>query len=157
MEPKRVGSKRGTYMIEAAVVLPIIILTVITIILIVMFFYDGSVSQSDMHRALRIEADAASGKTTCYSSGAGYGGPGSGSSYGGPGSVGSYGSDGNALTEGVYFKHARKKISASKDISMIHEGLLRQSGSMSIRSSVYITDGTKYVLRRQKLGEIIKE
>ena len=132
-------SKRGTYLIEASVILPMIILTLITVILIVMYYYDGSVSQSGMHRILRLETDAVTGKTRVMEER-------------------SSAEQGGAPMNGdISFEYSRKKITGHKEIHMIHEGLLRQEEGMILNSSVYITNGTRYVLRRQKIGEIIQD
>ena len=48
--------KKGSYVIEAAVVLPVIMLSVITAILIIMFFYTQMTEQCRLHEALRAEA-----------------------------------------------------------------------------------------------------
>ena len=58
------NSNRGNYIMEAAVVLPMVILSVITVVLIMMFFYTQVTEQSRMHIALRGEAGAAAGRTS---------------------------------------------------------------------------------------------
>lgn len=50
-------SRRGTTMVEAAVVFPLVILTVITCVLICMFFYTQTMEQSRFHMALRQAAE----------------------------------------------------------------------------------------------------
>ena len=55
------NSRRGSYIMEASIVLPMIILTVITVVLIIMFFYSQVTEQSRLHIALRSEAGAAAG------------------------------------------------------------------------------------------------
>lgn len=119
-------SKRGTYLIEAAVVFPIVIFTLLTLIMIVMYFYDCAASQSDMHRFLRKEAGDATGKTICYSF---------------------------DVEDDFYVQHERRRITAYKDVSMLHRGLLYRKGFRTISGSIHITDGPKYVLRRQILSE----
>ncbi len=54
----KLKSKRGSYIMEASVVLPILIFAVITVVLIIMFFYSQMTQQSQMHIALRQEAGA---------------------------------------------------------------------------------------------------
>ena len=49
-------SKRGSYIMEASLVLPILIFAVITVVLIIMFFYSQMTERSQMHIALRQEA-----------------------------------------------------------------------------------------------------
>lgn len=126
-------SKSGTYLIEAAVVLPIVIITVITVMLIVMYFYDCSVSQSDLHKALRYEAGTVSDKTVYYLDAA-------------------Y----DRSLSGVYFTHERKHLSASTHVTMIHRGILRRRGQKEINGSIYLHDAAKYVLRRQKVEAFLE-
>ncbi len=59
----KIKYKRGSYIIEAAVVLPVMILVTITAILIIMFFYNQMTVRSHLHMALRNEAGALSGQT----------------------------------------------------------------------------------------------
>ena len=49
-------SKRGSYIMEASLVLPILIFAVITVVLIIMFFYSQMTERSQMHIALRQES-----------------------------------------------------------------------------------------------------
>jgi len=120
------SSKKGTYLIEAAVVFPIVIFTLLTLIMIVIYFYDCSATQSDMHMFLRQEAGTVSGKTICYSYDAG---------------------------NDFYIHQERRRISASKDVYMRRHGILYRKGMRIISGSIYITNGPKYVLRRQILSE----
>lgn len=55
--------RRGSTMVEAAVVLPLLILSLLTCLLICMFFYDTTVKQCQMHQALRAEAGELTGLT----------------------------------------------------------------------------------------------
>lgn len=119
-------TKRGTYLIEAAVVFPIVILTVLTVILIVMYFYDCSASQSNMHILLRQEAGIASGKSVYYET---------------------------HPRDDFYLEQNRKTVSASKDVSMLHRGVLYGEGYRTIQSTVHMINGPKYVLRRQLLDD----
>ena len=57
------NSRKGSYIVEAAIVLPMVILAVITIVLIIMFFYSQVTERSAMHIALRHGAVEAAGKT----------------------------------------------------------------------------------------------
>jgi len=119
-------SKKGTYLIEAAVVFPVVIFTLLTLIMIVIYFYDCSATQSEMHMFLRKEAGAASGKTISYSYDAG---------------------------DDFYTHQERRRISASKDVFMRRHGILYRKGMKTIDGSIHITNGPKYVLRRQILSE----
>ena len=62
MWQERVISKKGSYILEAAIVLPVIMLTVITSVLIIMFFYTQMTEQCRLHEELRKEAETATGK-----------------------------------------------------------------------------------------------
>ncbi|MBQ9016064.1 MAG: hypothetical protein IJ109_08075 [Firmicutes bacterium] len=55
-------SRRGAAMIEAAVVLPLLILSVLTCLLISMFFYDTTQKQCRMHQTLRAQAGELTGR-----------------------------------------------------------------------------------------------
>lgn len=57
------NSRKGSYIVEAAIVLPMVILAVITLVLIIMFFYSQVTERSAMHIALRHGAGEAAGKT----------------------------------------------------------------------------------------------
>ena len=57
-------NKRGSYILEAAIVLPMIMLTVITAVLIIMFFYTQMTEQCNLHEELRKEASLVKDKTT---------------------------------------------------------------------------------------------
>ena len=50
------NNKRGSYIMEASLVLPVLIFAVITVVLIIMFFYSQMTQRSQMHIALRQEA-----------------------------------------------------------------------------------------------------
>ena len=120
------SSKKGTYLIEAAVVFPIVIVTLLTLIMVVMYFYDCSAVQSDMHKFLRKEAGEVSGKTVYYS---------------------------YDVDEDFYTQQERRKITASRDVFMWRRGILYRKGVRTVSGSVHITDGTKYVLRRQIISD----
>lgn len=53
---KMKNNKKGSYILEASIVMPIIILAVVTAVLIIMFFYSQMTEQAKMHLALRMEA-----------------------------------------------------------------------------------------------------
>lgn len=64
---KMKNSKRGSYILEASIVMPVIIVAVVTVVLIIMFFYSQMTEQAKMHMALRMEAGIASETTyTAY-------------------------------------------------------------------------------------------
>lgn len=45
------NNKRGSYIMEASLVLPVLIFAVITVVLIIMFFYSQMTQRSQMHIA----------------------------------------------------------------------------------------------------------
>ena len=57
-------NKKGSYILEAAIVLPVIILTVITAVLIIMFFYTQMTEQCRLHTEVRKAASMVTDKTT---------------------------------------------------------------------------------------------
>ncbi|MDO4544892.1 MAG: hypothetical protein Q4C25_01930 [Bacillota bacterium] len=122
MEPAAVkNSKRGSYILEASLVLPIIILVTITVVLIIMFFYSQMTEQSRMHRALRQEAGLLTEKTTYFQT------------VDFEGSL----SSSKSLTGG--------KVTGEKELSMVHRGILSALGRCQLKGSCYATDGPKYV------------
>ena len=103
---------------------PFVILAVITAVLIIMFFYDSSVSQSQMHMALRCEAGLVTEKCTVYAE------------------------DGTALSpEEIWDGHitssgvsAAKRVSGSTEVSMVSRGLLSYVGRREITASLRALD-----------------
>lgn len=57
-------SKKGSYIMEASIVLPMIVFATITAVLVIMFFYSQMTQRSIMHMALRQEAGAVAGNTS---------------------------------------------------------------------------------------------
>lgn len=64
MGARRLRSRRGSTMVEATMVLPLLILAVITCVMICMFFYDTTIHQCHLHEALRCEAGEQTHLTT---------------------------------------------------------------------------------------------
>ena len=56
-------SRRGSAMAEAAMVLPLLILSVLTCLLVSMFFYDTTLRQCEQHQQLRSASDDLTGCT----------------------------------------------------------------------------------------------
>lgn len=115
-------NRRGSYMAEAAIVLPIIVLATITVVLIVLFFYEESVMQSRLHMILRAEAGAVSGKTLCSTA---------------------CDEDPRATisVSGVL----TKKVSGNQYLHMRNAGILRKKGSFKIDGEVYVADGVAFL------------
>ena len=130
------SSRRGSYIAEAAVVLPFVILAVITVVLIIMFFYASSLSQCRMHMALRCEAGLISEKCT------------------------SYAGDGTALSpDAIWDGHitssglaAAKRVTGSADVSMVSRGLLSHVGRRHITGGLRVLDPVGLLRIRQAVG-----
>ena len=119
-----IKSRRGSYIMEAALVLPVIILTVITTVFIIMFFYSQATEQSRLHIALRYEAGMISEKSVSFA---------------------------DAETDAEIYTKKRAIGGAAfgkKYLVMPHRGLLSKKGAFSIEGSCYGTDGPKYVRYR---------
>lgn len=112
-------SRSGSYIAEAALVLPVIILAVITVILVLMFFYEQSFDQSMMHIYLRSEAGAVTERLTCSSSDW----------------------NGTCTTEkkGVF-----KNIEGQNMLTMLHRGLLNRNGHAYNNGSWHAADGVAF-------------
>lgn len=126
-------SRHGSYIAEAAVVLPFVFLSILTAVMIVMFFYESSVTESQMHMALRCEAGLLTETSTSYSE---------------EGTVLS--SDdiwrGNITSSGLA---GTKQVSASADVSMVSKGLLSNLGRRRLSASVRALDPTAMLRLRQ--------
>lgn len=116
------NNRRGSYMAEAAIVLPIVILAVITLILILTFFYEQSIRQSQLHMALRAESGIASGKMTCETV--------------------NWDGQITKTRQGIY--HV---VRGSREISMGSRGLLKEPGLSTVEGTWRITDGPRHVRR----------
>ena len=106
---------------EAAVVLPFIILSVITVILITMFFYSQISSQCSMHMALRAESGNVTGRSSVLHS---------------------------VSSEAEFY--TRKKafggvVEAKEYLIMDHRMLLDRKGVCLIQDKAYAVDGVRYV------------
>lgn len=124
-------SKNGSYIAEAAVVLPIIIFAIITTVLIAMFFYEQSVEESRMHIALRCRAGQITEKTIFYTEGA----PAE------PANI--WDGDISVSSRGVY-----KDVIGQGNVSMVHNGLIRGFISNEIQGEWAAIDPVK--IRRMK-------
>jgi len=110
---------------EASLVLPVIILTVITAVLIIMFFYSQMTERSRLHTALRSEAGLMSEQTV----------------YAEP-----------ALlpddTDAEIYQDdslAGGQIYGKKYLIMSHQGILEKKGVFIIEGRCYAIDGPEYV------------
>ena len=113
--------------------LPFVILAVITTVLIIMFFYESSVSESRMHMALRCEAGLISEKCTSYSD--------EGTALS-PDDIW----DGNITSSGV---SPAKRVSGSADVAMVSRGLLYRLGRRHISGYARVLDPVSLLRIRQ--------
>lgn len=119
-----IRSKKGSYIMEAAIVLPVIIFVIITIILIVMFFYSQMTERSQMHIAMRREAGIATGRTI-YMNDAQY----------------------NDQDAEIYIdkKLINSKVHGKKYLIMKHKGVLKNKGAFIVEGEYSAIDGPQYV------------
>lgn len=127
----KIKSKKGNYIMEAAIVLPIIILTAITTILISMFFYIQMVEQCHLHTALKSEAGRMTGNTT----------------YAGANSTVS--DDIEIYSEKSI---AGRTVYGKKYLIMEHKGILDKKGTFIVDGKKYAVDGAEYV----RLANIVR-
>ena len=106
---------------EAALVFPVIILTVITAVLVVLFFYSQMTERSGMHIALRSEAGFLTERTV-YSHA--------------PEFDGAVDADGRAIIG---------RVTGRKQLLMDHRGILKKKGTFVVEGSAYAIDGPRYV------------
>ena len=109
-------------MVEAAVVFPLIILTLITCMLICMFFYSRTVEQSRLHILLRQEAGEISGHTEYMDPPA------------------KTGIDLERRRKGLFYV-----VSGKEHIAMKSKGMLRGRTDRSIEGLWTAADGVSYV------------
>lgn len=98
-----------------------------------MYFYESSVSESQMHMALRCEAGLVTKKSTAYSDDGGILSP---------ESVWS----GSITTSGVA---PAKRICASGDVSMVSKGLLSHTGRRQLSAELRAVDPVSLLRLRQ--------
>jgi len=110
---------------EASLVLPIIILTVITAVLIIMFFYSQMTERSRLHTALRSEAGLMS-EQTIYADPALF-----------PNDTDAEIYQDDSLAGG--------QIYGKKYLVMPHRGILEEKGIFIIEGRCYAVDGPEYV------------
>ena len=116
--------------------LPFVILTVITAVLIIMFFYDSSLSQSRMHMALRCEAGLITEKCTSWSE------------------------DGTALSPDALWDGrvtssglpGAKRVTGNAEVSMVSRGLLSKIGRRQITGDFRALDPAGLLRVRQVLS-----
>jgi hypothetical protein len=112
-------NKKGGTMVEAALVFPIIILSLMAIIMILMFLFKDAASLAGMHLALRSEAG--------HQTGTYHGQPGSSSILVSPGILGIHG-----------------VINGKSFVSFNETGLLNGSFQKPLTGHIFLTDERKY-------------
>ena len=125
MKKGRIINKRGSYIIEAAVVLPVILMVVITAVLIIMFFYCQMTEQCNLHMGLRQQAGMMSGNTL-------------------------YLMNDEDVDLSEVDTHTDKKlfggsIYGRKNLIMSKKGVLYKKGVFVVEGSCYEIDGPAYV------------
>ena len=125
MKKRRIFNKRGSYIVEAAVVLPVIIMVVITAVLIIMFFYSQMTDQCNLHMGLRQQAGMMSGNTSYL---------------GDDGAV-----DMNEIDIHTDAKLFGGSIYGRKNLIMSKKGVLYKKGVFAVEGSCYEIDGPAYV------------
>ncbi len=126
-ERKRVRlflNKKGSYIIEAAIVLPVIMLTVITSVLIIMFFYTQMTEQCRLHEVLRAEAGRVTDKTIYLS-----------------GEM----QDIEDTSIHIDKKAIGGEVTGKKYLVMEHKGIINKRGTFTLEGHSYAVDGTSYV------------
>lgn len=116
-----IKSRRGSTIAEAAVVMPFVILSVITVVLIIMFFYSQISQQCSMHTALRAEAGNVTGKTMILHD---------------------VSSDAELYTRKKAFGGV---VSGKQYVIMGNKLLLHKKGACLVDDHAYAADGAEYV------------
>ena len=109
------NNKRGSYIMEASLVLPVLIFTVITVVLIIMFFYSQMTQRSQMHIALRQEAGTSEHVLEW---------------------------DGEMYTKKGM---AGVTVTGKKYLLMEHKGILTKKGAFAVKGSCSGVDAAQYV------------
>ena len=147
----RIKSRRGSTMIEAAVVFPIIVLSVLTVIYILLTMYSQAVSSAKLHLAL-CEAAADESECTLY-----------GENYGELISIGT----GNKTVSDMFSKTIinigeksgliEKKITAEAKYTARAKGLIEKAGAKNLQDEIYIIDEEEYIRWADTLEKTIKK
>lgn len=117
-------NKKGSYILEAAIVLPVIMLTVITSVFIIMFFYTQTTEQCSLHKALRAEAGRTTNKTIYLSS------------------------EFNGSTDAeihIDKNTAGGEVYGKKYLVMEHKGVLKKRGTFTVEGSWHVVNGPSYI------------
>ena len=115
------NNKRGSYIMEASLVLPVLIFAVITVVLINMFFYSQMTQRSQMHIALRQEAGRQTETMT---------------------SEHVLEWDGEMYTKKGM---AGVTVTGKKYLLMEHKGILTKKGAFAVKGSCSGVDAAQYV------------
>lgn len=119
---------------EAAIILPLIVLTTITIILIIMFFFTQMTESSRLHIALREDAGRRTGQTEYI---------------------------GTDIDSDVNIEFDKSisggTVYGRKNLIMDHKGILYKKGVFAVKGSSYVVDGTEYVRYCRLIKGIVYE
>lgn len=112
-------------------VLPLLIISILTCLFVIMFFYETTLQQCQLHQAMRCAADDLTGHTRNLSS------------YG-------YGQSEQERQEGTYTLTTYRSgvfetVSGKEHIDMKHQGILRSRVSADLESLWHASDGVDYV------------
>ena len=121
MDLTKRNNKRGSYIMEASLVLPVLIFAVITVVLIIMFFYSQMTQRSQMHIALRQEAGRQTETMT---------------------SEHVLEWDGEMYTKKGF---AGVTVTGKKYLLMEHKGILTKKGVFAVKGSCSGVDAVQYV------------
>ncbi len=130
-------TRRGSYIMEAAIVLPVIIFVLITVVLIVMFFYSQMTERSRMHTAMRAEAGLAAG-TTVYTAD----------------NDSSEDTDAEIYTEKTL---SGSEVVGKKYLIMKYRGVLEKKGIFVVKGKCSASDGARYVRYQNLIKGIVNE
>ena len=114
-------NKKGSYIIEASVVLPMVVLAVVTSVLVIMFFCSQMTERSHMHIELRSEAGEATKKTYYYH---------------------------RQNWDGEIYKEKKGsygEIHGKKYLIMKNKGLLAKKGTFIVEDKCSFVDGPQYI------------
>lgn len=116
------NEKKGSTTVEAAIVFPLVILTMITCMLICMFFYSQTIEQSRLHIILRQNAGEISGHTEYAES-----------------------ISEEKVTLSIERKGLFRVVTGKEKMTMDRYGLLEDRTNQTIRSLWTASDGVSYV------------
>lgn len=128
------NNRKGSTFVEAAVVFPLVIMTLITCILICMFFYTQTMEQSRLHMAMRQTAGQAIGHRTSHEI------------------IDIPGASIETKRYGLFYR-----VYGKERITMNRKGLLSTRADQMIESIWTASDGVKYVRFCTLAGKVMED